>query len=396
MTLTNRKDKENTDITLPSGWHYSKLKDVINEAQTGFACGTRSSVGIIQLRMNNVDTRGNFVWDEYLRVPAEVTDLDKYRLEAGDIVFNNTNSTELVGKSALFQSYPESVVYSNHFTRIRVNSEYVFPTYVVAWLNWQYHRGIFADICNRWIGQSAVKNEILFDLNIPLPTTIDEQKRISRILIAQMAAIEKARTAAKARLEAAKALPAAYLREIFESEESRKWQKVRLGDILRVKSGNFLPANNMNTLGKYPVYGGNGINGYHDNFMFDEPKIIIGRVGAQCGCICVSEPNSWITDNALYVSDKLKPFDDAFMALLLKKLDLNSKANSMAQPLVSGKIIYDIETSLPDVDEQKQIADSVHKIYGEIEALFVGIQEELETINILPVTILEQAFSGGL
>jgi len=230
---------------------------------------------------------------------------------------------------------------------------------------------------------------------IPLPP-LAEQERISRILNEQMAAAAKARTAAEARLEAARALPEAYLRKFFENEGSRKWQKVRLGDILRVKSGNFLPANNMNTSGKYPVYGGNGINGYHDNFMFDEPKIIIGRVGAQCGCICVSEPNSWITDNALYVSDKLKPFDDAFMTLLLKKLDLNSKANSMAQPLVSGKIIYDIETSLPDVDEQKQIAVSIHKIYGEIEALFVGIQEELETINILPVTLLQQAFSGGL
>ena len=152
----------------------------------------------------------------------------------------------------------------------------------------------------------------------------------------------------------------------------------------------------MNTQGKYPVYGGNGINGYHDSFMFKEPKVIIGRVGAQCGCICISEPNAWITDNALYVSEKLIPFDDEFMALLLTQLDLNRKANSMAQPLVTGKIIYDIEVALPDNDEQKQIAVILRERFDATKGLVAGIEAELKTINALPAALLRRAFKGEL
>jgi len=143
----------------------------------------------------------------------------------------------------------------------------------------------------------------LLSLVVPMPPP-GEQKRIAAILNEQMAAVERARAAAEAQLAAAKALPAAYLRAVFSSPDAQQWPGMQLGEVIRVKSGNFLPTSAMNTRGAFPVYGGNGINGYHDKYMFSEPKIVIGRVGAQCGCVHVTEPNAWITDNALYVSEQ--------------------------------------------------------------------------------------------
>ena len=70
---------------------------------------------------------------------------------------------------------------------------------------------------------------------IPLPP-LPEQKRIATILVEQMAAVEKARTAAEARLNAAKELPAAHLREVFESKEALGWPKKRLGDVLYLRN----------------------------------------------------------------------------------------------------------------------------------------------------------------
>ncbi|MCB1826103.1 MAG: restriction endonuclease subunit S [Gammaproteobacteria bacterium] len=66
---------------------------------------------------------------------------------------------------------------------------------------------------------------------IPLPP-LPEQKRIAAILTERLAAVEPARKASEARLEAARALPAAYLREVFESEEARGWHKTRLGELI--------------------------------------------------------------------------------------------------------------------------------------------------------------------
>lgn len=70
----------------------------------------------------------------------------------------------------------------------------------------------------------------LLSLEIPLPP-LPEQKRILAILNEQMSAVEKARTAAEAQLQAAKTLPAAYLREVFDSPEAQKWERKKLGEV---------------------------------------------------------------------------------------------------------------------------------------------------------------------
>jgi type I restriction enzyme S subunit len=194
-----------------------KLGEVIRNAQAGFACGERDANGIVQLRMNNLDTRGNFIWDDVLRVPRENNNIEPFLLVPGDVLFNNTNSTELVGKSALFTGYAEPIVYSNHFTRLRTVGDALLPDVLASWLNHQWQKGVFAAICNKWIGQSAVKTDRLLNLEIPLPP-LAEQRRIAAVLREQMAAVEKARAAAQAELAAINALPAALLRRAFNGE----------------------------------------------------------------------------------------------------------------------------------------------------------------------------------
>ena len=206
----------------PSGWRWVKLGEVIDEAQPGFACGERDPNGVVQLRMNNVDTRGAVVWDEFIRVPADDGLVERFRLVEDDIVFNNTNSTELVGKTALFTGYAEPVVYSNHFTRLRVTKDQADPRYIAAWLNLQWHLRVFEKLCNRWIGQSAVKNDKLLALEIPLPP-LTEQQRIAAVLGEKMPAVERARAATEAQVAVANALPSAYLREVFDSPEAKQW-----------------------------------------------------------------------------------------------------------------------------------------------------------------------------
>lgn len=202
---------------LPIGWMWVRLQTLIETAQSGFASGERDPKGVIQLRMNNVDTRGNFVWDELTRVPATKDIINFYRLEAGDILFNNTNSVELVGKSALFHGYHEPVVYSNHFTRIRTDRSQLLPAFFAAWLNQQWNLDVFANICNRWVGQSAVKPDKLLSLDIPL-APLDEQKRITEILNERLGAVSRARRAAEEELDTINALPSALLRRAFSGE----------------------------------------------------------------------------------------------------------------------------------------------------------------------------------
>lgn len=162
-------------------WRLAKLHEAISDAQSGFASGERDEHGIVQLRMNNVTSNGLLNWNATLRVPTTDTIVDRYRLVPGDVLFNNTNSTDLVGKSAMFAGYKEPVVFSNHFTRLRTDRTILDPTFLSNWLLYLWSQRVFKDICNRWIGQSAVKPETLLALDIPLPS-LPEQCRVAKRL----------------------------------------------------------------------------------------------------------------------------------------------------------------------------------------------------------------------
>jgi len=139
MSETTKHTKD-TKRRLPPGWRWVRMGEVITEALPGFAIGERDPQGVIQLRMNNVDTRGRLIWNEFIRVPADEETVAKYRLLPGDVMFNNTNSTELVGKSAIFTGHAEQIVYSNHFTRLRTRNEQLDPGFLAAWLLHQWQR----------------------------------------------------------------------------------------------------------------------------------------------------------------------------------------------------------------------------------------------------------------
>lgn len=139
---------DSSTYSVPSNWIWTKLFNIIEDAQPGFACGERDSQGIVQLRMNNINPRGDFVWEKILRVPFDYTLKLKYELKNGDIVFNNTNSLELVGKSAVFKGFSEPIVFSNHFTRLRVIEGLIDPAYVTIWLHGQWNSKIFEKICS--------------------------------------------------------------------------------------------------------------------------------------------------------------------------------------------------------------------------------------------------------
>ena len=152
---------------LPAGWKWERLGDVVAENQVGFACGERDESGLIQLRMNNVTVDGSYDWETVTRIPFLAGDLNKYSLRENDVLFNNTNSVELVGKSALFRGLSEPVVFSNHFTRLRTNPTVLDSGLLALWLLKEWKSGTFARLCNRWVGQAAVQRKPWLSLSRP-------------------------------------------------------------------------------------------------------------------------------------------------------------------------------------------------------------------------------------
>lgn len=151
----------------------------IIDLQSGVGAGKGEQVseanGIVQIRPTNIDKDGFLVFDKNVYVPTEA---NIPSLRENDVLFNNTNSQELVGKTAIFRGNEPSR-FSNHITRIRVNQDKILPEYLWLILNLYQRKSIFYSICTNWNNQSGVGNELLKSTKIPLPI-LKDQKEIVR------------------------------------------------------------------------------------------------------------------------------------------------------------------------------------------------------------------------
>lgn len=178
---------------------------------------------------------------------------------------------------------------------------------------------------------------------------------------------EKQRLIKEKKIKKGKPLPEIAEDEVpFDIPESWKW--VRLGNIISVESGKGLTSSKM-IKGNVPVYGGNGITGYHNESLVHEETVVIGRVGYYCGSVHITESEAWITDNAFITSYPQKHIDRMYLVYILRHMNLGKSNNATAQPVVSGKKIYPLLFPLPPLAEQKRIVAKLEEVLPLCERL---------------------------
>jgi type I restriction enzyme, S subunit len=158
-------------------WKVVNFEELCESIQPGFAEGKKNvEGGTIHLRMNNIGTNFELNLDLLRKISASPQNLEKYKLQGGDIIFNNTNSSKLIGKSAIF-TRGETCLYSNHLTRIRPNAKLAVSEWILFYLRTRWLKRDFEHMCNKWINQAAIKTKKIKKLQIPLPS-LDTQKEI--------------------------------------------------------------------------------------------------------------------------------------------------------------------------------------------------------------------------
>ena len=140
-----------------------------------------------------------------------------------------------------------------------------------------------------------------------------------------------------------------------------EWKEYKLGEITNMKNGKKRPQNN----GVFPVYGGNGIMDYSDSYNA-ENAIIVGRVGAYCGCVYKCESKCWVSDNAISIFAK-DIADTQFLYYLMTTLDFHHHHIGGAQPLMTQDIIGDFTVSIPPLSIQHQIIQILKSLDDKIE-----------------------------
>lgn len=163
-----------------------------------------------------------------------------------------------------------------------------------------------------------------------------------------------------------------------------EWKEYKLGEIGTFGNGKVRPQKQ----GDIPIYGGNGILGYCDEYNYCGETIIVGRVGAYCGSVYYENRPIWVSDNALALKPK-NNYNTKFIYYLLKKYNLNEYAEGSSHPLVTQTLLNAIEIIFTDdIEKQIRIAAILSSLDDKIELL----HRENKTLEAMAETLFRQWF----
>ena len=187
--------KETEVGEIPEGGEVVRLGDVVEKAEYGINDRADLSGETPVLRMNNlVNGKVDTTNLKYVTLPSK--ELERYRLAKGDVLFNRTNSLELVGKTAIF-NIEGDYVFASYLVRVKTQRSKLFAPYLNFYLNWEITQARLRGMATRGVSQSNISAGKLRTFQIPLPT-LQEQEDIARQLMAIDAKLhaEKQRKAA--------------------------------------------------------------------------------------------------------------------------------------------------------------------------------------------------------
>lgn len=186
----------------PFRWSIGKIQDVVSDVRYGSSRPAVEGGKYPYLRMNNITYSGELDLRDTKRIDIPDSELDKCTVRRGDVLFNRTNSKELVGKTCVYNR-DELMVLAGFVIRVRIN-ERIRPEVLSAFLNMDFSKRMLIGMCKTAIGQANINAKELqnIDLYIPpielqdqfvtLKNKIDQQKQTVQQSLEKLELMKKA------------------------------------------------------------------------------------------------------------------------------------------------------------------------------------------------------------
>lgn len=157
-------------------WETGIIKDLVNEVRYGSSrkAAEGNSGKYPYLRMNNITYNGELDLTDTKTIDIPDKELDKCTVRRGDLLFNRTNSKELVGKTCVYNR-DEIMVLAGFVVRVRLNKK-ALPEFVSAFLNTDFSKKMLLNKCKTAIGQANINAQELQSIGIYIPP-IEKQKK---------------------------------------------------------------------------------------------------------------------------------------------------------------------------------------------------------------------------
>ena len=151
----------------PRGWNIGTIKDVVSDVRYGSSRPAIKDGKYKYLRMNNITYDGELDLSDIKYIDVPDNELSKCAVRRGDVLFNRTNSKELVGKTCVYDQ-DEMMVLAGFVIRVRVNDQ-VLPEFLSAFLNTRYSKQMLLGMCKAAIGQANINAQEMQNIKLYIP-----------------------------------------------------------------------------------------------------------------------------------------------------------------------------------------------------------------------------------
>ena len=371
---------------LPNGWEWCNLEDIVCELKYGTSEKSLSVGKIAVLRMGNITNVGTIDYSN-LVYSSNNEDIKLYSLEKDDLLFNRTNSSEWVGKTAIYKK-EQPAIYAGYLIRIR--PILIFSDYLNTVMNSSYYRNWCYNVKTDAVNQSNINAQKLSQLMIPIPPLKEQERIVVEVAkwISLIDTIKNSKEDLQTTIKQAKSKilnlaihgklvpqdpndePAIELLKRINPDFTpcdnghytqlpEGWAICKMKQITSITNGK--SQKNVETLnGIYPIYGSGGVIGRANQYLCIAGSTIIGRKGTINNPIFVEE-HFWNVDTAfgLKANDAIL---DKYLYYFCVSFDFSKLDKSTAMPSLTKTSIGNVLIPIPPYKEQERIVAKIDMV----------------------------------
>lgn len=411
MTPPDAAPRPDTNLELPPGWNWVRLAEMCDtntktrdprlEPDTSFHYVDITSIDNLRKRITSIQTL----------LGRDAPSRARQVIRAGDVIVSTTRPN--LNAVAIVPPDLDDQICSTGFCVLRPGSR-LDRDYLFAFVQSEEFVENLSGLVRGALYPAVTDRQVRVQF-IPLPS-LSEQMRIAAILNEQVVVVERARAAAEAQLQTAKALPAACLRAVFNSPEAQQWPMTRVSQICdsidygftasadyEVREPRFLRITDIQDGSvDWEKVPGCRINSDEESrYRLMDGDIVFARTGATTGKSYLMRHPPRAVFASYLIRIRPSPAVTAEYLYAFFQSDrywqqIRAAMRGGAQPNVNATLLGALALALPSLSEQRQIAPGLSEEMAVAEALRKRAEEQLHAINALPAALLRRAFSGEL
>jgi type I restriction enzyme S subunit len=392
---------------VPKHWKVDKLKRLLSEK---LKYGATESGDLDNpddpryIRITDFDDDGSLREDTFKSLPPHVA--KDYLLKEGDVLFARSGAT--VGKTFLFTNYNGIACFAGYLIKATTIRYKLLPEFLFYYTK----SNAYEDWKNVIFTQATIQNigaDKYQYLNIPVPS-ISEQTAIATYLDKACADIDRVVEIKRKQIDnlqqqlksiihhtVTKGLkPNAEMKNSgidWIGEVPLSWKRRRIKDIVKLQSGDNITSEKITEDDEFPVYGGNGLRGYYNQFTHEGEYVLIGRQGALCGNINYASDKFWASEHAV-VATPIYKTDTFWLGEILRVMNLNQYSNSAAQPGLSVEKIKNLYFVVPTYTEQTKISECIRRYSEQSQTVQSKIEKQIETLITYKKSLIHEVVTG--